>query len=72
LILDEATSALDHQTEKKIQQSLEQLQGTLTILIIAHRETTIAHADKRIYLEKANNSSAPLEVTSDKIKLQQY
>lgn len=72
LILDEATSALDHQTEKKIQQSLEQLQGTLTILIIAHRETTIAHADKRIYLAKANNSNAPLEITSDKIKLQKY
>lgn len=50
LILDEATSALDHQNEQKIQQALEQLQGTLTIVIIAHRETTIAHADKRIEL----------------------
>lgn len=50
LILDEATSALDHQNEQKIQQALEQLQGTLTIVIIAHRDTTIAHADKRIEL----------------------
>ncbi len=50
LILDEATSALDHENEQKIQLALEQLQGKLTILIIAHRETTIAHADKCIEL----------------------
>ena len=50
LILDEATSALDHDNEHKIQQALKQLQGKLTILIIAHRETTIAHADRRITL----------------------
>jgi ATP-binding cassette subfamily C protein len=50
LILDEATSALDHDNEQKIQQALKQLQGRLTILIIAHRETAIAHADRRIVL----------------------
>ena len=50
LILDEATSALDHDNEQKIQQALKQLHGTLTIIIIAHRETTIAHADQRINL----------------------
>jgi len=52
LILDEATSALDHENEQKIQLALEQLQGKLTILIIAHRETTITHADKRVELGK--------------------
>jgi len=50
LILDEATSALDHHNEQKIQLALKQLHGTLTIIIIAHRETTIAHADLRIEL----------------------
>lgn len=50
LILDEATSALDHENERKIQQALEQLQGQLTIVIIAHRETTITHADSRFVL----------------------
>ncbi len=50
LILDEATSALDHDNELKIRQALKHLHGKLTILIIAHRETTIAHADKRIRL----------------------
>lgn len=50
LILDEATSALDHENERKIQQALEHLQGTLTIIIIAHRKTTIEHVDQTIQL----------------------
>lgn len=50
LILDEATSALDHENEQKIQHALKQLHGRLTIIIIAHRETTIAHADQVIAL----------------------
>ncbi|WP_176957499.1 ABC transporter ATP-binding protein [Mariprofundus sp. KV] len=50
LILDEATSALDHDNEQKIHQALLQLDGKLTILIIAHRETTIAHVKQRIVL----------------------
>ena len=53
LILDEATSALDHDNETKIRQALDQLKGKLTILIIAHRETTLEHADARIRLETA-------------------
>ncbi|MCH9698352.1 MAG: ABC transporter ATP-binding protein/permease [Gammaproteobacteria bacterium] len=50
LILDEATSALDHDNEQKIQQALQQLQGKLTILVIAHRETTIQHVETRVNL----------------------
>lgn len=50
LILDEATSALDDENERKIQKALQQLHGKLTVLIIAHRETTIDHADQRIEL----------------------
>ncbi len=52
LILDEATSALDNENELKIQQALDALQGLLTIVIIAHRETTISKADQRIELGK--------------------
>ena len=50
LILDEATSALDHDNEQKIQQALIQLQGKLTIIIIAHRHTTLQHVDATVRL----------------------
>ncbi|ADZ90523.1 ABC transporter ATP-binding protein [Marinomonas mediterranea] len=57
LILDEATSALDYKNELKIQEALESLHGRLTVLIIAHRETTIKHADIKIDLGRAKAES---------------
>lgn len=57
LILDEATSALDYENERKIQQALARLQGKLTIVIIAHRETTIEHVDHIIRLAKIDSHS---------------
>lgn len=45
LVLDEATSALDNETEAAVMQAIEQLQGSKTMLIIAHRLTTIKKAD---------------------------
>jgi ABC-type multidrug transport system fused ATPase/permease subunit len=54
LFLDEATSALDNQTEKEVNETLSQLkefdQG-LTILSIAHRESSLAYCDRIITLE---------------------
>lgn len=50
LILDEATSALDNENERKIQQALQRLHGQLTIIIIAHRQSTIEHVDLTIEL----------------------
>jgi ABC-type multidrug transport system fused ATPase/permease subunit len=52
LVLDEATSALDVVSESHIKRALEQLKGTVTQIIIAHRFSTIEHADKIIYLDK--------------------
>lgn len=46
LILDEATSALDNATEQMIQQSLEALCQGRTTIVVAHRLTTIKHADE--------------------------
>lgn len=45
LVLDEATSALDNETEAAVMQSIDHLQGQKTILIIAHRLTTIRNVD---------------------------
>jgi len=45
LILDEATSALDHESEKLIHESIRALHGKMTVLIIAHRPSTVAEAD---------------------------
>ena len=46
LVFDEATSALDNETEKEVMSAIEGLQGTKTILMIAHRLTTIENCDE--------------------------
>jgi len=49
LVLDEATSALDTETEKLVTEAIASLSGTKTLLIIAHRLSTVEHCD-RLYL----------------------
>jgi ATP-binding cassette, subfamily B, bacterial len=51
LILDEATSALDTLTEHQIQQSLNELMGNKTTLVIAHRLSTLLHMDRILVFE---------------------
>ena len=48
--MDEATSALDNETEVDISQSIRSLAGSKTIVIIAHRQTTIEQCDKIIFV----------------------
>ncbi|MEI6506675.1 MAG: ABC transporter ATP-binding protein [Planctomycetota bacterium] len=52
LVLDEATSALDAETEQAITKTLEELEEDVTTAIIAHRLSTVRHADLVVYLEE--------------------
>ena len=52
LILDEATSSLDAQGEALISESLKRIKGSITIVLIAHRLSTVRAADTVIYLDK--------------------
>ena len=45
LLLDEATSALDSESEKKVQESIDNLKGKMTVIIVAHRLSTLKKAD---------------------------
>ena len=50
LVMDEATSALDNETERRIVEALESLQGEHTLLIIAHRLSTVRNCDTLFFL----------------------
>jgi ABC-type bacteriocin/lantibiotic exporter with double-glycine peptidase domain len=52
LLLDEVTSALDSGTEDKIVSVIDELRGTVTIVMVSHREEPIANSDVRVILER--------------------
>ena len=51
LVLDEATSSLDGQTESEISEAIQRLKGKVTLILIAHRLSTVMKADRIVYLE---------------------
>ena len=67
LILDEATSALDSESERLIQQSIERVAHDTTILIVAHRLSTIARADQVYVLHQGRVvEEGPFSILSEK------
>ena len=52
LVLDEATSSLDGQTEADISDAIQGLKGSVTVVMIAHRLSTVRNADQVIYMER--------------------
>jgi len=52
LVLDEVTSALDAETENLVMGSIREMRGTTTVVIVAHRLTTVQHVDRVIYLDE--------------------
>ena len=57
LVLDEATSALDTATEQGVMEEVRELQGSKTIIIVAHRLSTIEHCDRLYKLENGQIKS---------------
>ena len=58
LLLDEATSALDNETEQAFVDALKTLHGQLTIVMIAHRLSTVAHCDISVDLSEKSGEAA--------------
>jgi ATP-binding cassette subfamily B protein len=52
LVLDEATSALDTVTESRVMAAIDQLSSDLTMIIVAHRLSTVQHCDRIIFIEQ--------------------
>ena len=50
LVLDEATSALDNETERRLTETMKSLRGEITVVIVAHRLSTVRHCDRILFM----------------------
>jgi ABC-type multidrug transport system fused ATPase/permease subunit len=68
LILDEATSALDNESEEEIQKVIKGLKGKITIIVIAHRLSTVKICDRLLALDQGKivEEGSPEQLLNDK------
>lgn len=68
IVMDEATAALDHETEKEVIDAIKQLHGVKTLIVIAHRLTTVEYCDVVCRMEKGKiiNTGSFQEVIGNK------
>ncbi len=57
MLLDEATSALDNDTERRISETITSLRGKVTIVLVAHRLSTVRHCDSIVFLRDGKVAS---------------
>jgi ABC-type multidrug transport system fused ATPase/permease subunit len=63
LLLDEATSSLDAESERLIHEAIGRLAGARTVLMVAHRSSTVAYADRVLRLERGRLAAPDLSRT---------
>lgn len=54
IVLDEPTSALDHESERRLQETIRGLKGRVTLVIVAHRTTTLASCDRLVVIRNGS------------------
>jgi ABC-type multidrug transport system fused ATPase/permease subunit len=68
LVMDESTSSLDGETENNLTNAIISLKGTTTLILIAHRLSTVRNADKIIYMEDGKiTASGPFKEVREKV-----
>jgi ABC-type bacteriocin/lantibiotic exporter with double-glycine peptidase domain len=58
LVLDEATSNLDQRTERRIVETLTKLRGGVTMIVVTHRNDSVRHCDRLVYIDRGTVRSA--------------
>ena len=72
LVFDEATSALDMETEAIVMEAIRELPSDLTVLIIAHRLTTVEYCDEIVTIDKGRPEDLDESRRADRSQLERF